>query len=184
MSGRNRGVYAARRCGAVAAAARSSRLSAAAASPAQPALLSTPVSDWHILLGKAGGTLFRCLPVWLFLQSRDFINVHILYVGIVFLVVALAAAAIRGGGEMARASAIPSNNWTEASGELGPGWPTMFVIIACGAVSGFHSLCAGGTTCKQLRSEGLIVCGSSIGQVVSQTKQQLGAIGQRIYSKI
>ena len=30
----------------------------------------------------------------------------------------------------------------------------MFILIACGAVSGFHSLCAGGTTCKQLNSEG------------------------------
>jgi len=29
----------------------------------------------------------------------------------------------------------------------------MFIVIACGAVSGFHSLCAGGTTCKQLTSE-------------------------------
>jgi len=35
-----------------------------------PALLSTPVSDWHVLLGKAGGTLFRCLPVWLFLLGH------------------------------------------------------------------------------------------------------------------
>jgi ABC-type Na+ efflux pump permease subunit len=35
-----------------------------------PALLSTPVSDWHILLGKAGGTAFRCLPVWLFLAGH------------------------------------------------------------------------------------------------------------------
>ena len=35
-----------------------------------PALLSTPVSDWHILLGKAGGTMFRCLPVWLFLGGH------------------------------------------------------------------------------------------------------------------
>jgi ABC-type transport system involved in multi-copper enzyme maturation permease subunit len=35
-----------------------------------PALLSTPVSDWHILFGKAGGTLFRCLPVWLFLAGH------------------------------------------------------------------------------------------------------------------
>ena len=93
------------------------------------------------------------LPVWLFLQSRDFINVHILYVGIVFLVLALVAAALRGGGEMARPTAIPLNNWSAASGKLGPGWPVMFVLIACGAVSGFHSLCAGGTTCKQLSSE-------------------------------
>jgi len=35
-----------------------------------PALLSTPVGDWHILLGKAGGTAFRCLPIWLFLLAH------------------------------------------------------------------------------------------------------------------
>ena len=94
------------------------------------------------------------LPVWLFLQSRDFINVHILYVGIVFLVIALVAAGLRGGGEVAVAtSAVPINNWSAASDRLGPGWPVLFITIACGAVSGFHSLCAGGTTCKQLRTE-------------------------------
>jgi len=35
-----------------------------------PALLCTPVSDWHILLGKAGGTAFRCLSVWVFLAAH------------------------------------------------------------------------------------------------------------------
>jgi carbon starvation protein CstA len=92
------------------------------------------------------------LPVWLFLQSRDFINVHILYVGMACLVVALFAAAIRGGG-VADGAAIPINNWSQASAKMGPGWPVLFITIACGAVSGFHSLCAGGTTCKQLRTE-------------------------------
>ncbi|HSW30202.1 MAG TPA: carbon starvation CstA family protein [Longimicrobiales bacterium] len=94
------------------------------------------------------------LPVWMFLQSRDFINVHILYIGVAFLVVAVLAAAVRGGGEFTTtASAIPFSNWGRASAELGPGWPLLFVTIACGAVSGFHSLCAGGTTCKQLKTE-------------------------------
>ena len=94
------------------------------------------------------------LPVWLFLQSRDFINVHILYVGLVFLAITLLAAALRGGGEIATpATAIPLNNWSQASAKMGPGWPVLFITIACGAVSGFHSLCAGGTTCKQLRTE-------------------------------
>jgi carbon starvation protein CstA len=94
------------------------------------------------------------LPVWLFLQSRDFINVHILYVGMAFLVVAVLAAAIRGGGNFGDPStAIPASNWSQAGAALGPGWPVLFVTIACGAVSGFHSLCAGGTTCKQLRTE-------------------------------
>lgn len=95
------------------------------------------------------------VPVWLFLQSRDFINVHILYVGIVFLVIALVAAAIRGGGAFLTSGSLPLSNWLSASAhpKLGPGWPILFITIACGAVSGFHSLCAGGTTCKQLRTE-------------------------------
>jgi carbon starvation protein len=94
------------------------------------------------------------LPVWLFLQSRDFINVHILYVGLVILVITLFAAAVRGGGEIGTSgTAIPINNWSQASAKMGPGWPVLFITIACGAVSGFHSLCAGGTTCKQLRTE-------------------------------
>lgn len=93
------------------------------------------------------------VPVWFFLQSRDFINVHILYAGIAFLLVALLAAGLRGGGQTAGENMIPMNNWSQGSALLGPGWPVMFVIIACGAVSGFHSLCAGGTTCKQLNNE-------------------------------
>ncbi len=118
--------------------------------------LKYPVSveplTWKLMI-SAYVLIAAGLPVWLFLQSRDFINVHMLYVGIGFLFVALAAAAIRGGGQFSLAEAIPANNWAQGSAQWGPGWPVMFVIIACGAVSGFHSLCAGGTTCKQLRSE-------------------------------
>jgi len=39
-------------------------------------------------------------------------------------------------------------------GSSGTLWPMMCVIIACGAISGFHSLIAGGTTSKQLANEG------------------------------
>ncbi len=116
--------------------------------------VSVEPRTWMFLIG--GYVLIASgLPVWLFLQSRDFINVHMLYVGIVFVVIAVGAAAFRGGGESVQAGALPMNNWTQAgkTSTMGPGWPAMFVIIACGAVSGFHSLCAGGTTCKQLRNE-------------------------------
>ncbi|HSW00580.1 MAG TPA: carbon starvation CstA family protein [Sedimentisphaerales bacterium] len=92
------------------------------------------------------------VPVWFFLQSRDFINVHILYAGVAFLIVALVAAGLRGTG-VGDASEIPMNNFAEGTKTLGPIWPLMFITIACGAVSGFHSLCAGGTTCKQLSNE-------------------------------
>jgi carbon starvation protein len=116
--------------------------------------LSVSPNTWKLMI--SGYVLVSAgLPVWLFLQSRDFINVHILYVGIAFLVAAVLAAAVRGGGQVAGGSPIPFDNMAEASShpKLGPGWPVLFVVIACGAVSGFHGLCAGGTTCKQLDRE-------------------------------
>ncbi len=92
------------------------------------------------------------VPVWIFLQSRDFINVHLLYAGLLGMAAALVTVSARGAG-VGGADAIPV--WDGASGarQLGLFWPALFITIACGAVSGFHSLCAGGTTCKQLRSE-------------------------------
>ena len=90
------------------------------------------------------------VPVWIFLQSRDFINVHILYVGMGALLVTLVVAGIRGGSVE---GGIPAVNISEGTKAMGFFWPTLFSVIACGAVSGFHSLCAGGTTSKQLTSE-------------------------------
>ncbi len=90
------------------------------------------------------------VPVWIFLQSRDFINVHMLYIGLILLVVTLFLAALRA---PAPADPLPAFNVADGTKQLGPLWPMLFITIACGAVSGFHSLCAGGTTCKQLTSE-------------------------------
>ncbi len=117
--------------------------------------LNWPVSvapgTWKLMI--SGYVLLAAgVPVWFFLQSRDFINVHILYAGVAFLIVALVAAGLRGAGAL-DAAAIPMNNFAEGTRTLGPIWPLMFITIACGAVSGFHSLCAGGTTCKQLSNE-------------------------------
>ena len=107
------------------------------------------------------------VPVWIFLQSRDFINVHILYVGMAGLLVILVAAGVTGA-HLPQADApitvqgkvsLQTHNSVQpvsiGAGQavLGPIWPMLFITIACGAVSGFHSLCAGGTTCKQLTSE-------------------------------
>jgi carbon starvation protein len=91
------------------------------------------------------------VPVWILLQSRDFINVHILYIGMITLIVAIIVAGFRGAGV---ADPIPALNIAEGEKAMnGPFWPMLFIVIACGAVSGFHSLCAGGTTSKQLTSE-------------------------------
>ncbi len=48
---------------------------------------------------------------------------------------------------------MPSFNLGEGVKSLGLIWPMMFITIACGAISGFHSLVAGGTTGKQLANE-------------------------------
>ena len=48
---------------------------------------------------------------------------------------------------------IPAFNIDQGTRAQGIFWPSLFILIACGAVSGFHSLCAGGTTCKQLKTE-------------------------------
>ena len=110
---------------------------------------------WRVLLGLY--TLVAAgVPVWIFLQSRDFINVHILYIGMGFLVLTLVVAGIS---SPSQADPLPAFNLEAGNKAMGWIWPVLFVTIACGAVSGFHSLCAGGTTCKQLKSEGAVRIG-------------------------
>jgi carbon starvation protein len=88
------------------------------------------------------------VPVWLILQPRDLINVQILYGGILLMVIALFLSGFSG-----LKVTIPNFNLAEGVQQLGLIWPMMFCTIACGAISGFHSLVAGGTTCKQLSKE-------------------------------
>lgn len=87
-------------------------------------------------------------PVWLILQPRDFINVQILYGGLLLMIVSVLTTGAGGA-----AVTMPSFNLAEGVKHLGLLWPMMFITIACGAISGFHSLVAGGTTGKQLASE-------------------------------
>ncbi|MBU1984709.1 carbon starvation protein A, partial [bacterium] len=87
-------------------------------------------------------------PVWMILQPRDFINVQILYAGIVLMIASLVTAGAGG-----LSVTMPSFNLSEGMRHLGLIWPMMFITIACGAISGFHSLVAGGTTGKQLAME-------------------------------
>ena len=79
------------------------------------------------------------IPVWVLLQPRDYINSHQLFIAlaVIFLGVIIGLDTM----------AAPAFNAVE-----GPrNWfPFLFVTIACGAVSGFHSLVSSGTTSKQL----------------------------------
>ncbi|MGI6456159.1 MAG: carbon starvation protein A [bacterium] len=82
------------------------------------------------------------LPVWLLLQPRDYINTLSLYIGLgsLFIAVLIFAPTI----------VAPAVNTTV---ELPSMFPLLFVTIACGAVSGFHSIVSSGTTAKQLAKE-------------------------------
>lgn len=89
------------------------------------------------------------LPVWFLLQPRDFTNVQILYGGILMLFVSVVVAGA--GGATLQVPALDV-----AAGEAamrGPVWPLLFITVACGAISGFHSLVASGTTVKQIPRE-------------------------------
>ena len=87
-------------------------------------------------------------PVWIVLQPRDFVNAHILYIGITLMI---GAVLMNGFGGLTITA--PSFNLSDGIQHLGLVWPMMFITIACGAISGFHSLVAGGTTGKQLANE-------------------------------
>lgn len=87
-------------------------------------------------------------PVWFILQPRDFINVQLLYLGIAGLLAGLLV-----GGFNGLSIQAPSFNLSEGTKNLGLVWPMLFITIACGAISGFHSLITTGTSAKQLSNE-------------------------------
>ena len=88
------------------------------------------------------------LPVWFILQPRDFINVQILYAGLGVIMLAVIIGGLKGLGTQ-----MPIFNLAAGNQHMGPVWPILFIIIACGAISGFHALVAGGTSSKQLARE-------------------------------
>ncbi|MDP6958005.1 MAG: carbon starvation CstA family protein, partial [Planctomycetota bacterium] len=88
------------------------------------------------------------IPLWVILQPRDFTNVHLLFIGLAAMSLGLVAAGLQGA-----VIDAPMTNFEEGSEKLGLIWPIMFVVIACGSVSGAHGLVCGGTTCRQVANE-------------------------------
>lgn len=113
---------------------------------------------WRILM-TAYVVLASAIPVWLLLMPRDFVNVQILYGGLLAVVAGLVVAALGGGAsEMAAAprsgaGAIPAWDPAEGMKYVGMLWPMLFITVSCGAISGFHCLVSSGTTAKQLGNE-------------------------------
>jgi len=91
-----------------------------------------------ILIGY--GAIASLIPVWVFLQPRDYLSAIQL---ILFLFLGFASIFI----------VQPDVNIPLIIKGNFPMWPILFITVACGAVSGFHTLVASGTTSKQLASE-------------------------------
>jgi carbon starvation protein len=102
--------------------------------------VATPV--WVYLL-IAYAFVASVLPVWLLLQPRDYLNAYQLVIGMLLMYIGLFIARPQ--------ISAPAINHT--STDLPSLFPFLFITIACGAISGFHSLVATGTTSKQLSSE-------------------------------
>ncbi|MBI3117061.1 MAG: carbon starvation protein A, partial [Candidatus Hydrogenedentes bacterium] len=84
------------------------------------------------------------VPMWLLLQPRGHLGGYFLYIALGGGMIGLIL-----GGETATYPAF--TGWYSAGGD--PLAPILFITIACGACSGFHSIIASGTTSKQLRRE-------------------------------
>lgn len=101
-----------------------------------------PINFWFLIL-MLYAAVASLLPVNVLLQPRDYIATYLLYgtlgLGILSLIYVMP--------DMNAPAVI---SFQSAQGPL---WPMLFVLVACGAVSGFHSLVSGGTTSKQLNRE-------------------------------
>ena len=82
-------------------------------------------------------------PVWILLQPRDYLSSFLLYAMLALAVLAV----IMGHPSMDSMPVFQSAESTT------PVFPVLFTTIACGAISGFHSLVSSGTTSKQLDKE-------------------------------
>jgi carbon starvation protein len=103
------------------------------------------------LLLAGYGFLASVLPVWLLLSPRDYLSsimkisvIALLSVGIIIVAPTLKMPAF--------------TNFVHGGGPIIPGnlFPYLFITIACGAISGFHSLVSSGTTPKMIMREGHI----------------------------
>lgn len=106
-----------------------------------------PQSAWLIFVFVY--VIIACVtPVWALLQPRDYLNSYLL--------IAMIAGAVLGIFVYNPSMNLPSFTGFKlvgANGSVSYLFPTLFVTIACGAVSGFHSLVSSGTSSKQIRNE-------------------------------
>jgi carbon starvation protein len=89
------------------------------------------------------GYFSSILPVWRFIQPYNYSSVYVVYFGIIAGVIGILIGA--------KPMTLPVvTSWSIG---MGPLWPLLFVTIACGAISGWHSLVSSTATSRQLENE-------------------------------
>jgi carbon starvation protein len=106
--------------------------------------VGVPDVAWWVLIMLGYAAIASRLPVWLLLQPRDFINSHLLFLGLIAIYLGLFV----GRPDFA----APMIN-TMLPEDTPPLIPLLFVTVACGAISGFHGLVSSGTSARQLNRE-------------------------------
>jgi carbon starvation protein len=91
-------------------------------------------------------------PMWLLMQPRGALGGYFLYVIVIVGVLGVLVGGISGNLTIV-APAVSTANLFSYNGTTPPMLPILFITIACGACSGFHSIVASGTTSKQLDKE-------------------------------
>lgn len=107
-------------------------------------------NTWMILVGIYI-TIASVTPVWILLQPRDYLSSFLLYGMMIVAIVGIIGA--HPDLEIPAFTGFVDNAAYGSGVSLGTLFPALFITIACGAISGFHSLVGSGTTAKQLDSE-------------------------------
>ena len=101
---------------------------------------------WIVIIGLYIA-IASLVPVWILLQPRDYLSSFLLYAMMGLAVIGIVICAFSGNATFT----LPAfTGWSTKIGNL---FPALFITVACGACSGFHSLISTGTSSKQLDNE-------------------------------
>jgi carbon starvation protein len=124
-----------------------------------PSIINANVTAW-VPVVIVYAFIASVLPVWMLLQPRDYLSSFLLYTGVGGTLLAVIVGTVLGTADQSLVIDLAAyegfmGNPDFAPPETGimPLFPLLFVTIACGTISGFHSLVSSGTTAKQLNLE-------------------------------
>ncbi len=101
---------------------------------------------WIVMIGIYI-TVASLVPVWILLQPRDYLSSFLLYAMMGLALIGIVVAAFTG------SATFDMPVFTGWETKIGTLFPALFITVACGACSGFHSLISTGTSSKQLANE-------------------------------